>query len=206
MACNEQETQIVADSFEAFDREVLNLRMEWEFWHLMTGSAIGDPATNILFDVAPRFHWYVSQGLLAAVVLGLSRLADPMMDSQGRENLTLERVYKETENSHRIESNVRADHAMNKALEKIRSDAFRKVRNKALAHNDRATIIGKDASLDVEVIRHAVDWVACFHSRIKAIREGTGINLATGEGAFPAPGDVEVCQKEIRSLIDRLAT
>lgn len=198
--------QTMADSFEAFDREVLNIRRAWELWRLMTGSEIEGPDARILYDAAPTFYWYTSQSLLAAIVLGVSRLADPTEDSWGRKNLTLERIYKETEDSHQIKSNVRADHAMNKALEKIRSDDFRKVRNKALAHNDLATILGKDASLDVEAIRHAVEWVARFHSRIKAVREGTGINLATGEGAFPAPDDVEVCQKEITSLIERLDT
>lgn len=206
MANNEQETQTLTDSFEAFDREVLNIRRAWELWRLMTGSVIQGPDVKILYDAAPTFYWYASQSLLAAVVLGVSRLADPMEDSRGRENLTLERIYKETEDAHRIKSNVRADHAMNKALEKIGSDDFRNVRNKVLAHNDLATILGKDASLDVEAIRHAVEWIARFHSRIKAVRDGTGINLATGEGAFPAPDDVEVCRDEITSLIDRLAT
>lgn len=204
MVCDEKEQQAVADSFEAFDREVLNIRMRWELWRLMTGSAIKGPDAKILFDAAPRFHWYASQGLLAAVVLGLSRLADSMKDSQGRENLTLERVHQETEDSYRIKSNVRAKPVMKTALELIRSDDFRKVRNKVLAHNDLATIIGKDGSLDVEVIRRAVDGVACFHSRIKAVREGTGMNHKTGEGAFASPADVQVCWQEITRLIARL--
>ncbi len=205
MASNEHETQTLTDSFEAFDREVLYIRRAWEFWSLINGSAIGGPDAKILYDAAPTFHWYARQSLLAAVVLGLSRLADPM-ETQGRENLTLERIYRETESSYPIASNVRAKQAMNNALVKIGSDDFRKVRNKALAHNDRATVIGKEASLKFEVIRHAVDWVAKFHSRIKAVRDGTGINLATGEGAFPAPDDVEVCWQEIGTLIARLTT
>lgn len=203
MASNEQETQTLTDSFEAFDREVLNIRMAWEFWSLINGSAIGGPNPQILFDAAPKFHWYTRQSLLAVVVLGLSRLADPLK-TQGRENLTLERIYKETESSHHIAPEVRAKQAMNKALELIGSDDFRKVRNEALAHNARATVMGQDASLHHKVIRHAVDWVAKFHRRIKAVRGGASIILAPGEGAFPAPDDVQVCRQEITSLIDRL--
>lgn len=193
-----------ADSFEVFEREVLNIRRAWEFGSWISGNHPGAPDAKVLFDAAPTFHWYTSQGLLTSVVLGLSRLADPLTDPQGRENLTLERVYQDTDFKHHSDSNIRAGHAMRQALKAIRSDGFRKARNKALAHNDLKVLLAKEALIEMEVIRKGVQWVACFHSRIKAVRDGSGIDLATGEGAFPCPADVQVCEEEIVSLIVRL--
>ncbi|MEE9128815.1 MAG: hypothetical protein V3T84_02270 [Phycisphaerales bacterium] len=193
-----------AESFEAFEAEVLNIRRAWEFGSWISGNHPGAPDAIVFIKAAPTFHWYASQGLLTYVVLGLSRLADPTTDHQGRENLTLERIHQETDFTHCSDRDSRAGHAMTKALEIIRSDDFKKARNKALAHNDLKVILAKDALVEMEVIRKGVQWVACFHARIKAVREGTGISLATGKGVFPRYADVQVCEDEIVNLLVRL--
>lgn len=44
------------DSFEAFEREVLNIRVAWELWSLINGEKFDAPNAEALFDTAPTFH------------------------------------------------------------------------------------------------------------------------------------------------------
>lgn len=110
----------------------------------------------------------------------------------------------ETDFSNRVKGDAPAKQALNKALGEIQSEEFRTVRNKVLAHNDLKTIIGKGASLDIDVIGRAVHYVGSFHASINAVREGSAISYATGKGVIPSPIDLQKCWDEIDVLINRL--
>lgn len=194
----------LADSFEIFEREVLNIRRAWEYAAWISGNHHGAPDAVVLINAAPTFHWYISQGLLISVVLGLSRLADPKTDHLGNKNLTLKRIYDSTDFSKCSDCDNKVGDAMKEALIVIQSDGFKNARNKALAHNDLQTVLAKNPLVEMDVIKCAVQCIARFHCRIKAVREGTSNSSTTSESVEPSYDDVQICEDEIVNLIVRL--
>ena len=196
-----------SDTFEAFSREVLNLRTTWELWELLCKAppeGIGKPVGNLALQ-APTYYRYSVWSLLCVVVLSVSRLADSKVDNRGNRNLSMELIWDECTFDFIPGQKKHSKKAMNEASKIINGADFRQLRNRVIAHNDLETITGKKiADVSIDKIREAVGWIARFRERMDAARKGLGVNHATAEGSLPPPGDVEHCREELELILKRL--
>jgi hypothetical protein len=165
----------------SFEQIVRNLRSTWILWHgLFDVDVVGSPEEQVEFNarqeamnaISPHFFKYARWTMLNSVLGDSSRLADPLK-SCGKDNLTLQRMFDDTEFGGRDALQYATEHALTEALTILESDGFRDLRNKALSHNDFEVARG-DRRPDVEIhqVRMAVEWVTVFASRIRATRKG----------------------------------
>jgi hypothetical protein len=124
----------IRDLFKGLWNQVASLHFRWgALTHLFTG----DPKrTRMLLDTAPHFFGLVRLSLQDAVVLGVSRLADP-----ARGNLSLEALVIAVEP---IAPTALA-HRLRGDLARLREVAtpMRLRRNRVVAHLDRETLLAK---------------------------------------------------------------
>ena len=173
-------------SFASFERIVRDLRSTWILWHtLFDANAASTLEEPVEFDnrnaamkaISPYFFKYSRWAMLNSVLGDLSRLADPLM-SCGKDNLTLQRIFNETEFGARTPSRSATEHALSEALNILRSSEFRDLRNKALSHNDHEVAQGgQKPDVGIEQVRMAVEWVTVFASRISSARRGETLDL-----------------------------
>ncbi len=142
---------------------VENLHDTWAVWNHCFYESSSDEAFEAYRQTAVDVFGFAYNELFAGVVLGLARLADPL-EVCGRENLTLERVFEGTDFTGHEDWKRATRKAMNEALVILRNDQFRELRNKRLAHQDRAVAIGAEPppKIDIDLIRTAVECVVKF--------------------------------------------
>ena len=152
-------------------------------WQALFGDLATEEDHDTLAKACPDVFRYVRWHWLESVTLELAKLGD--RDSMGgRQNLTLRRIFDETTFTADAEERD-ARRAMDLALGEIEQDAFKKVRNRVIAHNDLLATTGVEtplSALDIEAVRKAVQSVKNFRVRIAAVRSGKPINVASGDG------------------------
>ena len=182
------------EAFEKAQQELTHLYYRWIMFVQMFGGnahridVINRTSSNLLME----FHWLV----LDNMVLSLSKLTDPA-GMRGNSNLSLPYLIDEIEKTDKkdIVPELKATlEELNAAVEH-----FRKIRNKRIAHNDLAVVLGGDESTLPGVSRadvnNALKLTGDFLNKI----EVTFFNSTTGYDLTILP-----LTNDGRSLIIRL--
>lgn len=191
---------------EALAVAVENLHDTWAVWNHCFYESSSHEAFEAYRQTAVDVFGFAYNELFAGVVLGLARLSNPL-EVCGRENLTLERVFEGADFTGHEDWKQAAGNAMSQALEILRSEDFVKVRNKRLAHQDRAVAIGAEQppEIEIDLIRTAVQCAVKFCDRINGVRHEPS-RPAYDTGPFSqgcARRDQEIRQ-QAKQLVERL--
>lgn len=155
--------------FDAFSREVRRIHVTWLVWHRLFEDAPHDQKT---FEQWPETWGHIRWSMLCTVIAGLCRLFDPQTMS-GRRNLTVEHVWEEMDFGERVNLRKAACAAKTDCEELMRNPNFKQLRDRVLAHNDLANMLGAEVSdAEIETIRLAVEWLALFQWRCESLYEG----------------------------------
>lgn len=204
------EASIRIDCFPAFEKTVRDTRACWILWHYLfdldrveTKGEVDEfnARHEAMKRVSGSFFMHARWSLLSSVLLGLGRLADPPRTC-GRDNLTLERVFEQTDFGSYVNAKNDAHVAMVHALEILESQAFKDVRNKVLAHNDLDVAIGiRTPDVLIDEIRCAVTLVSAFYARIRAVRTGSPYHFGPDGGRWHDDSDLQPLLTDVRQLV-----
>lgn len=179
------------DLFDTFSAEVRHLHVTWVLWRRLFSRApeaegnpeeavrAGKEAYRVTREASELLFRYVRWHMLRGVILDLCRLCDPRV-SMGKANLTLERVFDETDFSGQPTLKMMTENAMREAIRIARaSDGVGGFRNKLLAHFDLDTALGVTSPADFEIneVELAVRWVVAFQCRVAWCREGRPFDI-----------------------------
>jgi hypothetical protein len=197
-------TQATHDLFQAFSDEVRELHTTWVLWRRLFDRApelredpeavvrAGDEAYRVTRETSELMFRFVRWHMLRGALLDLCRLCDPK-ETMGKENITLERVFEDTDFSKQPDLQMLTRNAMQEALRIVRDGAgLKALRNQLLAHFDLETAMGRRAPADVDLddVDLAVRWVVAFQCRVAAVHEGR-------------PFDIQAAHPEVpKSLVD----
>ncbi len=193
-------------NFEAFSRIVDDLHATWTMWQELFGEEARSETHNVLVSASPDVFKYVRWHWLVSVTLELAKL-DDRDQMYGRDNLTIQRIFNETDYANDEQRHV-AQTVMDFALAKIQRDEFKKFRNRIIAHNDLLAVTGIEnpmGDMSIEPLYATVYAVRSFRDRIAAIRKGEPINIATGENYYPSPEDDKRWHNDVRRLVSLLS-
>ena len=153
------------EDFDRLKREVLWLHGHWDTSkRLFAGN---EARVDLLNHIAPDFFSRIQGVLVEGAILGVCRLLDPVGRGK-RRNLVLESLV-----LHVREQDLCFAGRLELALEEVweNASAMRRVRNKVIAHSDRATKIGRDVDplpdVKFEDMDSVLDGMAGFLNAIQ---------------------------------------
>ncbi len=161
-----------SSDYEALASAVGNLHDTWAVWNHCFYESSSNEAFEAYRQTAVDVFGFTYNELFAGVVLGLARLSD-RLEVCGNENITLERVFEGTDFTGHEGWKRAAQKAMSEALLILRGEDFRQLRDKRLAHHDRAVAIGteKPPKIEIDLIRKGVRWAVQFCDRINGVEQ-----------------------------------
>lgn len=137
----------VPSPFEILQHQLADVHLRWRFWKQLFVSEDNENF-NLMNVHAASFFWVVEQAMFDDVVLRLCRLADPA-EAKGktpRPNLTLATAYEEAKP--RLGAAAAQVQTLMEELKDILGP-LRSVRNRLIAHLDRATAMKAERLADI---------------------------------------------------------
>jgi len=188
----------VPAQFCCFANEVRSIRVCWKVW-LRLFHIDGDSSKlQSVYQKCSQVWGHIRWSLLSMVVLEISRLIDPPV-MHGRPNLVIRSVWESIDRGRAPELLAPAERRLRQFEEQAK--LLKPLRNRVLAHNDEATLLGQDvADADIETIRAAVEYLACFERLVRAICSD---DLAVQTHVAEAPRDYSL-ERQIELEVDAL--
>jgi len=131
------------DIFRKVEDQVKYLHARWIIYKQLFGTS--KERVNLLNESASTFFGIIQNVLLDDIQLTLSKLADPAQTKKGEANLSLEAIYKKIKGQKEGELHSKLKKILSNYRKKC--EAFKKHRNKRIAHFDFETIRRKSKSL-----------------------------------------------------------
>lgn len=181
-----------------FANEVRSIRVCWKTW-LRLFHVDGDSSKlQSVYQECSQVWGHIRWSLLSTVVLEISRLIDPPV-MHGRFNLVIRSVWESIDRGRAPELLAPAERRLKQFEEQ--ADRLKPLRNRVLAHNDEATLLGQDvADANIETIRIAVEHLVRFERLVDAI---CGDDVALRTQVLAAPRDYSL-DRQIEMEVDRL--
>lgn len=194
-------TTPLTPTFNAFTVEVQRLLATWTVWHRLFADDDSSSARPVL-DRHPEVWNIVYYSLIRDVLLGLCRLTDRTTMGQ-RQNLTVEAVLAEMESLPDRPNLMGTINAARGSFEKhVMIDSVRNMRNRVLAHNDCAAMVGAEIhSVETESIRLGVAWLATFQWRCESLLNGRLVDWSASVSAVHRDRSLE---RELAAEVDSL--
>jgi hypothetical protein len=210
----DDELDTTKELFVVFSAEVRYLHTSWVMWRQLfereprtrEDITAGNEAYRVTGAASELFFRYVRWHMLAGTILDLCRLCDSKTTG-GRQNLTIERVFEQTDFSEQEAVRLHAQQAMEQLIRIVRDKSgIAGLRNQALAHLDLERSLGSALPADVETewIREAVDWIVQFHHLISIARRRIQFHPAS-VSSLPDRSLEEPWKASVDSLVRVLA-
>ncbi|TAJ15309.1 MAG: hypothetical protein EPO68_12445 [Planctomycetota bacterium] len=174
----------------------------WGYWEAMTGFPDGNfEHGKAIHGVAPGFISYARRGLYGDALMGIGRLTDPEV-MRGERNLVWTEAIQIGLSIADREGRFALEVAKRAFEESLVRSNVREVRNKIIAHLDRAVVLGQVRLPDSDIwdVGTVVRVLGSMRCRLEAVIDSRPVSVPARENAHQDPADQERRNDELARL------